>query len=253
VASLGDVPDCTSCATLDTSDLAIKPDLAWISDQALGAELSHLLPETHARELMALIGRVHDSYANLWSSLDVRPPTGRCELPALVRFVENSALVTGVTGGESGATGLQVGDVIVELDGAAPRDTAAKLAPYYASSNDASRLRDFACGMTRGDCTPATLRVRRDGRTLSLTVARTPTHEAQHLPWHDRAGPTFQKLSDDVAYLKLSSVRRADVAGYLQAAAGVRGLVVRPRAPSSSEAPPRARMGTSPPSRCPGG
>jgi hypothetical protein len=34
--------------------------------------------ETYKRELMALIARVHDTHANLWSSLDVRPPVGPC-------------------------------------------------------------------------------------------------------------------------------------------------------------------------------
>jgi hypothetical protein len=314
VAGLGEVPDCTSCATLDTRDLAIKPDLAWVSDPgALGADLSQRLarvvrarpadgkqfyvsmvdnvgnpvfehelsypgketdagfrllavyrfwnmvqywfpyrdllaepwdralrdaiprvmlastPEVYARELMALIARVHDSHANLWSSLDVRPPTGRCELPVEVRFLGKSAVVARTTGpadASAGATGLQVGDVILALDGASPGETAAKLAPYYASSNDASRLRDFAGGMTRGDCTSAALRVQRDGRTLSLAAARTAPSEWQHSPLHDRPGPTFQKLSDDVAYLKLSSVRRQDIEGYVQAAAGTRGLVV---------------------------
>jgi C-terminal processing protease CtpA/Prc len=306
VAGLGEIADCTTCAKLAATPLAIKPDLAWISDDAtLGPALSRQLlrivrnrpadgkqfyvsmvpgvgnpafehepayrdkasdpafrllavfrfwnmvqywfpyrdllgrswdaalrdaiprvmladsPDAYARELIALIARVHDSHANLWSSLDVRPPTGKCHVPAELRFVEKSAVVA-----DGKKTDLKVGDVIVDLDGASPLDTATKLAPLYASSNDASRLRDFAEDMTRGECVPASLRVKRDGKTLSLTVARVPIDPKEEPSSHDRQGPTFQKLSDDVAYLKLSSIKAADIPGYLQAAAGTKGLVI---------------------------
>ena len=69
---------------------------------------------------MALIARVHDTHANLWSSLDVRPPVGACQIPVTMRFIEDQAVVTGYSHAESGpATGLQVGDVVTALDGVA--------------------------------------------------------------------------------------------------------------------------------------
>ena len=37
--------------------------------------------DTYKREMMALIARVNDTHANLWSSLDVRPPVGACRIP----------------------------------------------------------------------------------------------------------------------------------------------------------------------------
>jgi C-terminal processing protease CtpA/Prc len=43
---------------------------------------------------------------------------------------------------------------------------------------------------------------------------------------HDRPGETFQKLSPDVAYLKLSSVKVLDAAKYIESAAGTRGLII---------------------------
>ncbi len=43
---------------------------------------------------------------------------------------------------------------------------------------------------------------------------------------HDLPGPAFQKLSDDVAYLKLSAVRIADSANYIRSAAGTKGLII---------------------------
>jgi hypothetical protein len=204
IAALGPVSGCTKCASLNETDLYMKPDLAWISDQALiGADLSqelqHILrnrpvddkqffvsqvrdvgnpnfdhepaypgiklpdagfqilalyrfwniieywypnrdivgenwdsvlaeflprialaktSESYQRDLMALIAQVHDTHANLWSSLQLRPPVGNCQLPVVVRFVENSAVVSGYAQPEAGpATGLKIGDVILDLDG----------------------------------------------------------------------------------------------------------------------------------------
>jgi len=43
---------------------------------------------------------------------------------------------------------------------------------------------------------------------------------------HDLPGPAFRLLSKDVAYLKLSSVRAADAASYVELAASTKGLII---------------------------
>ena len=53
-------------------------------------------------------------------------------------------------------------------------------------------------------------------RTLNLQAGAT----------HDLAGETFRKLSNDVAYLKLSSVKSADAARYVESAQGTKGLII---------------------------
>ena len=62
--------------------------------------------DDYTLQMMALIGRAHDGHANLWSSLDVRPPVGGCQFPVIVRFAENQPVVydyiTATGGKESG-------------------------------------------------------------------------------------------------------------------------------------------------------
>jgi len=316
IAALSEITECTSkCASLKESDLYMKPDLAWISDEKrLGVELSRDLqrifrnrPDTGAqfyvslvpgvrnpdfrnepgyggmqfpdsgfqllslyrfwnmveywypyrdvvggkwddvltefipkialaktkdeyqRELMAFIGQVHDTHANLWSSLQVRPPVGTCQLPVNVRFVENSAVISGYAHAEAGPeTGLKIGDVILDLDGTPVKELVERWSPYYAASNDPTRLRDIGRFMTRGDCAPVVLRVRREKETLTLTTPRVSI-SAMHLQsenTHDHPGPTFRKLSDDVGYLKLSSVKIAEAESYIASAKGTKGLII---------------------------
>jgi C-terminal processing protease CtpA/Prc len=60
--------------------------------------------------------------------------------------------------------------------------------------------------------------------------------EAQRVPFvpqqfaagwrNDRPGDTFQMLSPEVAYLKLSSIRSAEVAGYIEKARAAKALIV---------------------------
>ena len=185
--------------------------------------------DAYKREMMALIARVHDTHANLWSSLDVRPPTGACQIPATFRFIENQAVVTGSFAAAAAAeSGLQRGDVVSAIDGTAVTELVKRWSPYYAASNEPTRLRDIANGMTRGACGPVALSISRDGRTLDIKIERTPPSSASASAGrtHDRPGETFQMLSPDVAYLKLSSVQIARVPSYIESAAGSKGLII---------------------------
>lgn len=178
-------------------------------------------------EMMAVIARLHDTHANLWSSLRVRPPMGACQLPVKLRFIDNSAVVVGYREAEAGAaTPLQVGDVIASLDGVPVAQLVAAWRPYYAASNEAARLRDMAGKLTAGACGEARLQIRREQGDVELAAQRVPARRQAGPDTHDRQGETFQRLGDDIAYLKLSTLKRADVAAHMAAAAGSRGLII---------------------------
>ena len=174
--------------------------------------------------LLKLIARVDDTHANLWAALDVRPPRGDCYWPVEIRYLEGKTTVTahGEAGGDSG---LEIGDVIEAIDDQAIDSLFAAWSPYYAASNETVRLRDMATFLSRGACGDSTVRIVRRGQQKVLTVERVPIARAVSLP-RDRPGETFQRLSDEVAYLKLSSVRRSDIDQYIEQARGTQGLVI---------------------------
>ena len=184
--------------------------------------------DSYAREMMELIAEIHDTHANLWSSLNLRPPVGECRVPVNVRFIEKAEVVTGYTSEAAGkASGLQPGDEIAAIDGVPVSKLVAEWTPFYADSNEAARMRDMARTLTNGNCGPVKIEVRRDRTAVPVFATRLPTSQAG-LPakTHDLAGPTFRLLSKDVAYLKLSSVKAADVSQYIEQAKGTRGLIV---------------------------
>lgn len=179
-------------------------------------------------ELMALIARIHDTHANLWSSLDVRPPRGTSQLPVSLRFIEGKATVVALLQEKAGVDGLRVGDVIEAIDGRAVAELVDEWRPYYAASNEPTRLRDLARALTQGTAGPCVVRISRATETFESTVARVPRSDLDFSGTrrHDRSGETFQKLGDDIAYLKLSSTEAARAAEYVAAAEGTKGLIL---------------------------
>ena len=184
-------------------------------------------PEAYQLAMMEVIARVHDTHANLWSSLGVRPPTGTCQLPVNVRFIEGRPVISGYAAQVDETSGMKLGDVITELDGMAVEKLMDRWKPYYAASNEPTRLRDIARQMTRGDCGKITLRIRRNNAAMEISAERVPSKDLKGIAYtHDLTGETFRLLSKDVAYLKLSTVKLDQAAKYIESAAGTKGLIV---------------------------
>ena len=187
--------------------------------------------EEYQLEMVALIGQITDTHANLWTlPPQSRSPAGACQLPVVTRFVENEAVVTGYSDATAGpATGLQVGDVLDSLDGVPTRVLIEHWGPYYPASNQPTRLRDISRGMTQGACTTVRVGVRRRrAQIMTLTASRVPLGglKLTERSTHDLPGDTFRMLSDAVAYLKLSSVKVSQVPAYVARAKGTKGLIV---------------------------
>jgi C-terminal processing protease CtpA/Prc len=186
-------------------------------------------PDAYRTALLELTARVEDTHANLWRELHVQPPFGGARLPVVIRFVEGAAVVTAYSHDELGpASGLRVGDVVDSLDGSSVDSLVAAWRPYYAASNEPTRLRDIARKLTVGAEGPVRIAGRRASGPFTLEATRVEDSALDLLAGrtHDRPGETFQMLSDEVAYLKLSSIRVQDVEDYLRRAAGTEVLVV---------------------------
>ncbi len=201
------------------------------------AVLKHAIPEVaaatrkddYALAMAGVFARVHDGHANLWSAALVVPPAGDRAVPVVVRFVEGKAVVTGYWHPELGpATGLRVGDIVEAVDGVPVGSIAARCRPWYGVSNAWAFRQVLAAVLLRGDSTTARVSIVRGDRTLRLTADRIPLAELNaRVGWnHDHPGPAFRRLSTDLAYLTLSSVRRAEVSTYLSGVAGAKGLII---------------------------
>ncbi len=184
--------------------------------------------DEYKRETFALLARAHDGHANLWNSVAAQPPVGDCELPVILRFIEDRMVVTGyATPDASRDTGLALGDAITELDGKAVASLIESWKPYYPASNDAAQMRAIARNLTRGSCGDTNVSALRGSEQLALKIKRVkPAPVAGSGYGDDLPGGTFRLLSKDVAYLKLSSVKAAEAARYVNDAAGTKALII---------------------------
>lgn len=202
-------------------------DGSW--DAVLGEFLPRVVnadtPDAYRLVLFALVTRIQDTHANLWSDLEVRPPRGTCRWPVALRFVEGRATVTSLLRGKEQGGGLEVGDVFTQVDGQSVESLIKAWSPLYSASNQAKRLSGIVQNLPRGACGESEVVVSRKGKSQTLTLERLSGLDDTP-PSHDRPGKTFQLLTPDVAYLKLSTVQVDDTNRYLNRAAGTQGIII---------------------------
>ncbi len=197
--------------------------LAEFIPRAFAAEMGN----DYALVMMELVARVHDGHANLWSSTALRPPVGECLVPVPLRFVDGQFIVDELPDTAAlDPAGLLPGDAIVAVDGSPVADQVPRWLPYYGASNEEAARRDIARALTRGPCGPVRIRRDRSGRLEEITLLRVKRPEPMAPMTHDRPGDTFRRVSDDLAYLKLSTVRAEDAEDYVRQAEGARLLVI---------------------------
>ncbi|HEV7609080.1 MAG TPA: S41 family peptidase [Steroidobacteraceae bacterium] len=178
------------------------------------------------REMLALVARVDDGHANLWSSGELREPVGKCVLPVHLRYLQGKFVVKALATDDENARRFKAADVLLSLDGTPVDDIARNARRLYGASNENARMTQIARGLTRGACGNARVEVMRDG-VQAIEAQRVPFVPQFTAGWrNDRPGDTFQMLSPEVAYLKLSSIRSAEVAGYIEKARAARALIV---------------------------
>jgi hypothetical protein len=200
-----------------------------VAGQDWSAVLSSFIPKlalakdktSYQLVLFELIAKANDTHANLWNSFDIRPPVGNCAMSPTFRFLDNKPVVYRL---DATDTLFHPGDILDTLDGVAVQTLLDQWTPFYAASNQAARQRDFASHLTLGPCGPVAVTVMRGGHSLHLSATRIPAK--QSFGTHDQPGDTFRLLSLQVAYVKLSSIKTADLPSYFEQAKDTKGLIV---------------------------
>jgi len=188
--------------------------------------------EEYRLEMMALVARINDSHANLWSEESLRPPAGPGLIPVRLAFVDDEPVVVRLAHPTRFPdTGLRRGDALMKIDGMPVDSLARTWMPYYGASNDGALWRDIASNLTRGPLGRVTVTVRRGEDTVPLTTERFPSSQVRfgerRIPRRDAEALTV--LSDGVAYMNLSMVRRRHVRRHIRALEGVHTLIIDTR------------------------
>jgi C-terminal processing protease CtpA/Prc len=205
----------------------IDEDWDAVLKDTLGRAARQLDAAEFQRELMRLVARADDGHANVFDQPPVREPRGDCQLPVSLRYLEGQFVVTALLADSAEATLFHPGDVVKTLDDEPVAELVKRIRDFYGASNEWSRMNVIARNLSRGACGPVRVRIQRDAE-LKLAAQRVEMKSLrlERVARADREGEAFQMLAPQVAYLKLSSIKAADVNGYVARAAGAKALIV---------------------------
>ncbi|MEM1036929.1 MAG: S41 family peptidase [Pseudomonadota bacterium] len=177
-----------------------------------------------------LVAEADDSHAIIPSHMGVIPPFGVCDLPVEIRFIEKAPTIVAYRPlHQEHPTGLEIGDVIMQIDNRPVGTLLEQIRPFYSASNISAQNRDIANNLIRGDCGYAELVVDRAGAALSIRAER--IHEGRFtgnrrpLP-ASLPGDTAQILNGNIGYIKLASATQAQVDAYIEVLRDTKGIII---------------------------
>ncbi len=179
-----------------------------------------------------LIGRIHDTHANLWIQDEaLRSYFGNLRPAVQVKFVENQAVVTDYYHPELGPqTGLLPGDVITSIGGLAVEEIVKKKLPMYPASNMPTKLRDIAKDLLRTNEASLRLNVRRDNAIREVDVACFDAKKSEFKMGKDWAynqpDSCYRLLTPEIGYLFLGNVKNDLLAGIMEKFKDTKGLII---------------------------
>lgn len=182
--------------------------------------------------MLEVIGRVHDSHADLWSRHEgLRTYFGKNRAAVEIRFVENKPIVTGhytesKTGAPFPASGLEKGDVITSIGGRPVGELIREKLKHTPGSNYPTQLRNMAPYLLRSN--DSTLRVGylRNGMATETVLAAYPTDRVNIYAKYQRKDTCFKLLRPDIGYLYPGSVKNSYLPAIQKELDNTKGLVI---------------------------
>lgn len=161
-----------------------------------GNELEYILTT------LELIGRVHDTHANLWMyNPALHNYRGVRYAAPTFTFVEGKAVVTDFCNQELGEqTGLKQGDIITEIDGKRVEEIVQERVRITPASNYPTQLRDISQDLLRTNAPTIDVVYTRNGHSETATLT---TYGLRDINPYVRRQPesSFSVLDGNIAYL----------------------------------------------------
>ncbi|HEX7869084.1 MAG TPA: S41 family peptidase, partial [Chryseobacterium sp.] len=179
----------------------------------------------YALASLEIIGRVKDSHANIINYNKKTHEFFGKRYPAFeLNFVENKAVVEDFYNESlTKEAGIQIGDVITEVNGIKTEDFVNSLLKYIPGSNYATQLRDVAGNLLRSNDETIKIKLLRNGQTEEKTIK---TYTPTELNFKRDKKEFFKMLDNNTAYFYMGSVKADDLPAIFEKIKDTKGLVV---------------------------
>ncbi len=179
----------------------------------------------YALAIAEMAARRGDGHISLTGNPTLDRLYGEVPAPVAVRSIEGAWVITAVADDPVvRATGVEIGDVVLSVDGEPVAVREGVMRRYYASSTEAGLRRKIADRLLSGP----------QGSTVSVTVQgredlvkdREKTVTLKRQPWTPKpAGETVRLLPDNLGYVDLNRLTVDKIDGMFERLKGTRGIV----------------------------
>jgi hypothetical protein len=182
------------------------------------------------RTAQQLIGRVHDSHANLVNSNPAwQQRFGKYYPPVKVTFISNDPVVSLVIKDTlANLSEIKRGDVIREIDGKKVADIIRERLPNLPGSNHSVQLRDLSLQLLISTDSISAVTVERDGKQLKIKLHHyiPATGSWYHFDFPYQKDSSFFFIQPDIGYINLRTIRQRQVDSVFRALQGSKGLII---------------------------
>lgn len=170
--------------------------------------------------LLELIGKIQDTHANIWGYNSVLDAFfGENVAPIKIKFVENKAIVVKLQD-EFKDANLQVGDVIVSVNGVKVEDWLNNNLKYFPASNYPTQLRDVARKMLRTNDNSIQLTIENNSGIKDVVIG---TIKYKYF----REEPVSHKIiNENIGYIYPGTLKKGEINEIMDKFLDKKGLIV---------------------------
>jgi hypothetical protein len=179
---------------------------------------------------LELIGRIHDTHANIWTEdPQIIEFWGVNSSPLKLSFVENEPVVIGYYEEAFGEqSGLLKGDVIRKINDKPVEDILREKLKYVPASNYPTKLRDMATKLLRTNDNSIKIEYLRDGKTQQVKIETYPLPVLGITDHYYEISnkESFQLLNTNIAYIFPGSLHIGDIPDIMAKVQDTKGLII---------------------------
>ena len=170
--------------------------------------------------VLELIGKIQDTHANIWGFSEVLERYfGKNIVPVELKFVENKAVVVKLQD-EFKDANLQVGDVILKVNGLKVEDWIKNNLKYFPASNYPTQLRDVATKMLRSNENSINLTIENTSGIKDVVVS---TIKYQYFDFE----PVSHKiLNENIGYIYPGTLKKGEINEIMDKFLDKKGLII---------------------------
>lgn len=182
----------------------------------------------YKKAALALIGRIHDTHANIWGKDEtLEKYRGLNSPPVAVTFVEDKAVVTKYWDQAlAEKSGLKIGDVIETINNRKVADIVKERLGLTPASNYSTKLRDIARYLLQTNESFLSVKYKRGNVAKEIQLECYPKDKLKITYGFNKPIPPFKLISPDIAYLYPGSLKPGEIGQIIPEIAKTKGLII---------------------------